>query len=160
MDQKDFNVTTIQNFLESYSPDDVKKAVSNWAKVRVSQRLETKDMHRIKLGWSKYDGTYWNIPKGYDWQRHGQDIWIKPSQMVEPNVGDCTNKAKLIEAQKQDLTPVVSDMKCPICGEGTVREPICRGCKEGIAGFSFRHICMEDDTHIFYVKATEDPVEV
>ena len=61
---------------------------------------------------------------------------------------------------KQDLTPVVSDLRCPICGEVTVKEAICKGCREGAVGFTFRHICMEDDQHIFYVKAVEDVVEV
>jgi hypothetical protein len=167
MEQSEFNITTIQNFLEAYSPADVKAAVSNWAKVRVSGRLKIQEMARTQAGWTKHDGTYWNIPKGYDWQRHGQDIWIKPSQPVELPEGECKDKEAILAraaaqaAQpKQDLTPVVSDLKCPICGEGTVREPICKGCREGAVGFTFRHICMEEDTHIFYVKAVEDVVEV
>lgn len=167
MDQTEFNITTIQNFLEAYSPADVKKAVANWAKVRVSGKLQAKDMMRTIAGWTKHEGTYWNIPKGYDWQRHGEDIWIKPSQPVVLPEGECKDKEAILAkaaaqqaAQpKQDLTPVVSDLKCPICGEGTVKEPICKGCKEGHAGFTFRHICMDNMDHIFYVKAVEDVVE-
>jgi hypothetical protein len=161
MDQTEFNITTIQNFLEAYSPADVKAAVSNWAKVRVSRKLAMKDMARTQAGWEKFDGNKEDIPKGYDWQQHGNDILIKPSQPVEPNNETSLARAAAQAAQpKQDLTPVVSDLKCPICGEVTVKEAICRGCREGAVGFTFRHICMEDDQHIFYVKAVEDVVEV
>jgi hypothetical protein len=163
--QKAHNIETIQLFLTAYSRDHVKAAVSEWAKAHVSERIQNKEMVYLQQGWTIHDGTYWDIPKEHDWQMHGKKIWIRPSRLpATPNEVPCPNadgsmppppQAVMYKPVKQDLSPVPSDLKCPICGEQTVKEPICKGCIEGRAGFTARFICMDNMDHVFYQKQEE-----
>jgi hypothetical protein len=55
------------------------------------------------------------------------------------------------KVEKTDTTVRKAGMPCPLCKSEMFREPICRGCKEGKAGFRVRLICGENDEHTWMV---------
>ncbi len=106
-------------------------------------------------GWKLFHGAREDLPENVQWVQIKNRLYVRseedfnrehPAKAKHPDQHD-----KGAVKQKTDTSVRKADIRCPICQSAMFREAICRGCKEGKAGFRVRLICGEDDDHTWMV---------
>lgn len=161
MGQQFRNKETIFAFLSAYPRPIVKQAIVEWSREYASMKVEG----RPKRLWIELPEG--ETTDGKEWMEHnGVKFILNPEikddhirKLAEESVKrkqtmseyhDQRRAENEAQATKQDLTPTVTLLKCPVCDGKIVREPICRNCTLGRAGFVHRYICQNDTDHIMY----------
>jgi hypothetical protein len=147
-DQESFDRDTITTFISAYPRELVMDVIKT---IFVAEQR-----HRRSLGWKLFTGLEADIPKGMhrmtvkglQYVRSVEDYVVARSETPVPSV-DRGQKSK--KAEKTSTAVRRADMRCPLCQSEMFREPICRGCKEGKAGFRVRLICGDNDEHTWIV---------
>jgi hypothetical protein len=146
-DQDRFNRDTITAFLLAYP----RKVVLECVRTLVVKEHR----HKRALGWKLFQGTEQEIPQGMQrmsvkglWYVRTSDDYVA-EHGADPSKGH--DKGRTPAHKREDAVVRKADIPCPACGSAMYREPICRGCREGKAGFRVRLICGEDDNHSWLV---------
>lgn len=143
----------LYHFMSAYPLDELKAAYTLLFLEKKNMKAEIRESVKAELlgtGWTKFDGTYDQVPKNYQWFVVGDSVFVRKITDTLPDevvVGLSKNKVK----PKTDLSMKPTDKICITCGGTLAFEPICPGCKLGRQGFTGRYVCMEDMDHEFYI---------
>lgn len=156
------NTETLIAILSAYDRREVKRAVVQWARVYAAQKVHV----RKRPFWIPLEEG--ETVEGREWMEHNGVIFILNPEIKDSHYTKLAMERmevqskmdKYYEEQKetrnsnettrQDLTPTITMLKCPVCDGGIIKEPICRGCVIGKLGFVYRYICQNDTDHIMY----------
>jgi hypothetical protein len=156
--ERDVVLNDIVTILSAYPEGVVAIALKRYA-------LFQKGM-RDHWGWKLHFGT---IPENTQWRKLNNKIyiWIPPEKSegesfrggVTGNLKDRSGKFKPLtrkemfarKRERGDMSVKKASILCPLCQSEMFREPICRGCKEGKAGYRVRLICGDNDKHTWIV---------
>jgi hypothetical protein len=145
-DQETFDRNIITTFVQAYPKElvlDVLKTI-----------FVDKHKARKSAGWELWKGPESDPPNGIERVKINNKWYIRSEEAANAaraSMPSMDKGQKQKRTEKTDTTVRKSDMHCPTCRGELFREPICRGCKEGKAGYRVRLICGENDEHTWIV---------
>lgn len=147
-DQESFDRDTITTFISAYP----RKLVLDVLKTI----FITEQQHRRSLGWKLFTGEEADIPKGTHRMTVNGLVYVRYEKAKEEERQTTSTTGfdrgkKPSKVEKTDTAVRRADIRCPMCQSEMFRESICRGCKEGKAGYRVRLICGENDEHTWIV---------